>query len=46
MKFINAKQICDRAAAEGFGVPALNNNGGTYDIGCAIIEAVGSYNLP
>ncbi len=39
MKLYNAKQICDQAAAKGFGVPALNNNGGTYDIGRAIIEA-------
>lgn len=39
MKLLNAKQICDVAAAKGFGVPALNNNGGTYDIGRAIIEA-------
>jgi fructose-bisphosphate aldolase class II len=39
MKLINAKQLCDRAAAKGFGVPALNNNGGSYDIGRAIIEA-------
>jgi fructose-bisphosphate aldolase, class II len=39
MKILNAKQICDVAAAKGFGVPALNNNGGTYDIGRAIIEA-------
>ena len=39
MRLLNAKQICDAAAAQGFGVPALNNNGGTYDIGRAIIEA-------
>jgi ketose-bisphosphate aldolase len=39
MKLLNAKQICDVAAAKGFAVPALNNNGGTYDIGRAIIEA-------
>ncbi|HEY2084327.1 MAG TPA: class II fructose-bisphosphate aldolase [Verrucomicrobiae bacterium] len=39
MKLLNAKQICDVAAAKGFGVPALNNNGGSYDIGRAIIEA-------
>lgn len=38
MKLLNAKQICDVAAAKGFAVPALNNNGGTYDIGRAIIE--------
>src|ERR1700756_96664 len=39
MKLLNAKQICDVAAAKGFGVPALNNNGGNYDIGRAIIES-------
>jgi len=39
MKLLNAKQLCDQAAAKGFGVPALNNNGGNYDIGRAIIEA-------
>lgn len=39
MKLLNAKQICDQAAAQGFGIPALNNNGGNYDIGRAIIEA-------
>jgi ketose-bisphosphate aldolase len=39
MRLLNAKQICDQAAAKGFGIPALNNNGGSYDIGRAIIEA-------
>ncbi len=39
MKPLNAKQICDQAAAQGFGVPALNCNGGNYDIARAIIEA-------
>ena len=46
MKFVNAKQICDRAAENGFGVPALNNNGGTYDIGRAIIEAAEELQSP
>lgn len=46
MKFVNAKQICDRAREEGFGVPALNNNGGTYDIGRAIIEAAEELQSP
>jgi len=31
--------MCEQAAAKGFGIPALNNNGGSYDIGRAIIEA-------
>ena len=39
MKLLNAKQIGDVAANKGFGGPALNNNGGSYDIGRAIIEA-------
>jgi ketose-bisphosphate aldolase len=39
MKLYNAKHLCDQAAAKGFGIPALNNNGGSYDIGRAIIEA-------
>ena len=39
MKLCNAKSMCDQAAAKGFGIPALNNNGGSYDIGRAIIEA-------
>jgi fructose-bisphosphate aldolase class II len=39
MKLLNAKQICDVAAAKSFGVPDLNNNGGSYDIGRAIIES-------
>src|SRR5512142_3062902 len=39
MNLLNAKKLCDQAAAKGFGIPALNNNGGTYDIGRAIIEA-------
>ena len=39
MKLQNAKQLCDQAADKGFGIPALNNNGGSYDIARAIIEA-------
>src|SRR2546421_1981343 len=39
MKLLNAKQLCDQAAAKGFGIPALNNNGGSYDIARAIIES-------
>jgi ketose-bisphosphate aldolase len=39
MKLVNAKYLCDKAAEKGFGIPALNNNGGSYDIGRAIIEA-------
>ena len=46
MKLLNAKQICEVAAAKGFGVPALNNNGGSYDIGRAIIEAAQELQSP
>ena len=46
MKLYNAKEICDQAAAKGFGIPALNNNGGTYDIGRAIIEAAEELQSP
>ena len=46
MKFMNAKQICDQAIAQGFAVPALNTNGGTYDITRAIIEAAEELQSP
>src|SRR5512139_2333694 len=46
MRLYNARQICDVAAAKGFGVPALNNNGGSYDIGRAIIEACQELHSP
>ena len=46
MKLLNAKQICDIAAAKGFGVPALNNNGGSYDISRAIIESAQELQSP
>ncbi len=46
MNLCNAKHLCDQAAAKGFGVPALNNNGGTYDIGRAIIEAAQELQSP
>ena len=46
MKLLNAKQICDVAAAQAFGVPALNNNGGTYDIARAIIESAQELQSP
>ena len=39
MNLYNAKYLCEEAAAKGFAIPALNNNGGSYDIGRAIIEA-------
>jgi ketose-bisphosphate aldolase len=46
MKLVNAKQLCDQAAAKGFGIPALNNNGGNYDIGRAIVEAAEELQSP
>jgi len=46
MKLLNAKQLCDAAAAKGFGVPALNNNGGSYDIARAILEAAQELQSP
>ncbi len=46
MKLYNAKYLCDQAAAKGFGIPALNNNGGTYDICRAIIEAAEELRSP
>jgi ketose-bisphosphate aldolase len=46
MKLVNAKYLCDMAASKGFGVPALNNNGGSYDIGRAIIEAAQELQSP
>jgi ketose-bisphosphate aldolase len=46
MKLHNANHLCDQAAAKGFGIPALNNNGGTYDIGRAIFEAAEELQSP
>src|ERR1017187_6937799 len=46
MKLVNAKYLCDVAASKGFGIPALNNNGGSYDIGRAIIEAAQELDSP
>ncbi|HVU35134.1 MAG TPA: class II fructose-bisphosphate aldolase [Opitutaceae bacterium] len=46
MKLVNARFLCDQAKAEGFAIPALNNNGGSYDIGRAIIEAAEELRSP
>lgn len=46
MNLHNAKYLCDVAASKGFGIPALNNNGGTYDIARAIIEAAEELRSP
>ena len=46
MNLFNAKNLCDQAADKGFGIPALNNNGGSYDIGRAIVEAAEELRSP
>lgn len=46
MKLVNAKPLCEQASAQGFGIPALNTNGGTYDIARAIIEAADELRSP
>ena len=46
MKLVNAKLLCDQALAGGFAIPALNTNGGTYDITRAIIEAAEELQSP
>ncbi|MGH7950505.1 MAG: class II fructose-bisphosphate aldolase [Limisphaerales bacterium] len=46
MKLLNAKQLCDIASEKNFGVPTLNNNGGSYDISRAIIEAAQELQSP
>ncbi len=46
MKLRNAGLLCSRAAVRGFGIPALNNNGGTYDICRAIVEAAEELQSP
>ena len=46
MKLYNARHLCELAASKGFGIPALNNNGGTYDIARAIIEAAQELQSP
>ena len=35
MKLYNARQLSEQAAAQGFGIPALNNNGGSFDASAA-----------
>ena len=46
MNLCNAKLLCDQAAKKGFGIPALNNNGGSYDMGRAIIEVAEELQSP
>jgi ketose-bisphosphate aldolase len=46
MNFINAKPLVDAAQAGGYAVPALNTNGGTYDITRAALEAARETRAP
>ncbi len=46
MRLVNAKTLCDQAAAKGFGIPALNTNGGTYDLARAILEGAEELQSP
>jgi len=39
MRFVNAKAMVLQAQKQGYAVPALNTNGGTYDIARAALEA-------
>jgi len=39
MKFVSAEEMVGDAHEGGYGVPALNTNGGTYDIARAALEA-------
>ena len=39
MRFVSAKPLVDAARKGGYAVPALNANGGTYDIARAALEA-------
>jgi ketose-bisphosphate aldolase len=46
MKLLNSKILADHAQENGYGVPALNTNGATYDITRAIIEAAEEMRSP
>jgi len=46
MKFVSAKQLVLDAQAGGYAVPALNTNGGTYDITRAALEAASELQAP
>ncbi|MBN2302533.1 MAG: class II fructose-bisphosphate aldolase [Lentisphaerae bacterium] len=46
MKFINAKPLVLDAQKNGYAVPALNTNGGTYDITRAALEAAQELKSP
>jgi ketose-bisphosphate aldolase len=46
MRFCNARVLTEKARDEGYGVPAFNTNGGTYDITRAAIEAAQELRSP
>ena len=46
MRFISAKPLVDHARKNGYAVPALNSNGGSYDIARAALEACQKTNSP
>ena len=46
MQFVNPKQLVLNAQASGYAIPALNTNGGTYDITRAALEAAQELQSP
>ena len=46
MNFVDARYLVDRAREGDYAVPALNTNGGTYDITRAALEAAGELSAP
>lgn len=46
MQFVNPKQLVLDAQASGYAIPALNTNGGTYDITRAALEAAQELQSP
>ncbi|MCF7855775.1 MAG: class II fructose-bisphosphate aldolase, partial [Candidatus Pacebacteria bacterium] len=46
MNFVNAATLVQKAQESGYAVPALNTNGGTYDITRAALEACDETGAP
>jgi fructose-bisphosphate aldolase class II/tagatose 1,6-diphosphate aldolase GatY/KbaY len=46
MKLYNARQMMEAAMEKGYALPALNANGGTYDLARAILEAADELRSP
>jgi len=46
MKIYNAKQMMETAMKKGYALPAINTNGGTYDLARAILEAADELRSP